>query len=663
METTGPKSAIVDAIKKSTNILVTVSKNPPVDALSAAIGLSLILNKLDKHATAVFSGIVPHAIEFLEPGKRFEDNVSSLRDFIVALDKEKADRLRYKVEGDVVRIYITPYKTTITQRDLEFSEGDFNVDLVIALGVDDQSQLDSAITAHGKILHDATVATINCDANKVQLGSINWSDDKASSLSEMLMGLSEALQGNILDQQISTALLTGIVAATDRFSNKHTTPRVMTMSAQLMAAGANQQLIAEKLQQTEDITPSPALPRDGSTPLEEGESKAVADKLLAQPPASTTLPESPATVPHATADGEIHVHHDGTAIEQATEAAERIAEEASDDRREQANQHLEQDFSLEENQSPVPARSDDWRDQPDTSQAKSAHEPEPGNDLEDDDFVLPPPIMPIDEPSKPATDDQVDTEPSLPQFIPNDNPEPPTEAPFVPSLPVVPAESVTASNPQVVMDSRPDVALQEADNNGAVAFTTHDDHNDVSSRGKTLDPITMQPIKSPATPLPVLPSESAPPITPPVFSPFPTTPRVNDSGLDFEEAPLPGVAPDASAHSFEDLKAEVEAAAGISPSTSSLEDARSAVNNAFGTEPLSVGGQPSALQPVDASQPDLALPPPPPMPDFSAMPPMPPATPPMPETLAPHPAAPAASAGPAVPPAATAPNQFRIPGQ
>lgn len=243
----GAKQQIVERIKQSTNILVTVSSNPSVDSLSAALGLTLMLNKMDKHATAVFSGAVPPAIKFLEPNKTFEHNVDSLRDFIIALDKEKADRLRYKVENDVVKIFITPYRTTITEKDLQYSQGDFNVELIIALGVEKREELDSAITAHGRILHDATVVTVNAANQKSSLGSIDWQDGQASSLSEMLVALSEALQSNILDQQISTALLTGIVAATERFSNQHTSPRVMTMAAQLMAAGANQQLIANNL--------------------------------------------------------------------------------------------------------------------------------------------------------------------------------------------------------------------------------------------------------------------------------------------------------------------------------------------------------------------------------------------------------------------------------
>lgn len=285
------KQQIVDKLKQSANILVTVSNSPSVDALTAMLGLTLMLNKLDKHATAVFSGVVPPAINFLEPGKTFENNVDSLRDFIIALDKDKADRLRYKVEDDVVRIFITPYRTRITQRDLQFSQGDFNVDLIVALGVEDQKDLDQAISAHGRILHDATVVTINADSSQTSLGSINWQEGNASSLSELIASIAEQLKAGILDQQISTALLTGIVAATERFSNAHTNPRVMTVAAQLMAAGANQQLIATKLQ----TIPAPVSPRREKPQKQGGKPQ---QKKNSEPVALNTNP-----------NGEMHIQH------------------------------------------------------------------------------------------------------------------------------------------------------------------------------------------------------------------------------------------------------------------------------------------------------------------------------------------------------------------
>ncbi|HWZ66113.1 MAG TPA: hypothetical protein VNX65_04990, partial [Patescibacteria group bacterium] len=244
----GIKQQVAERIKKANNILITVSANPSVDALSAMLALTLIVNKLDKHGAAVFSGVVPPAINFLKPNKTFENNVDSLRDFIIALDKDKADRLRYKVEDDVVKIFITPYKTTITEKDLQFSQGDFNVDLIIALGVEKRDELDQAIVAHGRILHDAAVITINALDQKSSLGQIDWHEGNVSSLCEMLAGIADVIKPGVLDQQISTALLTGIVAATERFSNQRTAPQVMNVAAQLMVTGANQQLIASNLQ-------------------------------------------------------------------------------------------------------------------------------------------------------------------------------------------------------------------------------------------------------------------------------------------------------------------------------------------------------------------------------------------------------------------------------
>jgi len=288
------KQLAVERLKSASNVLVTVGANPSVDALSAAIGFSLLLGKLDKHASAVFSGAIPPAINFLQPEKRFEKDVSSLRDFIIALDKDKADKLRYKVEDNVVKIFITPYRTTITQSDLQFSQGDFNVDAVVALGVTNREDIDQAIKTNGRILHDAAVITMNAGTSASDLGAINWQDPAASSLSEMLVSISESFGSGLLDQQIATAFLTGIVAATERFSNPKTSPKVMTMAAQLMAAGANQQLIASNLgaAPSKDKSSSAPPPPDTSQLKIDHEERPI---NLPPPPQPAPLPPPPVT--------------------------------------------------------------------------------------------------------------------------------------------------------------------------------------------------------------------------------------------------------------------------------------------------------------------------------------------------------------------------------
>jgi len=310
------KQQLIDKLKTANNVLVTVSRNPSVDGLSALLGLSLLLNKQGKHSAAVFSGTIPSTIEFLKPENTIERNTDSMRDFIIALDKSKADKLRYKVEDNIVRIFITPYKTSISENDLEFSQGDFNVDLVVALGVTMQEDIDAAITAHGRILHDATVASINLAAEG-GLGSINWNDQQASSLSELVTELIQALAPDLLDSQIATALLTGIVSSTDRFGNDRTSSQTMSVSAALLAAGANQQLVATKLEEAERGQAPIAQSQDGGEPddgtiqidhtqgdIEESNpepEEQPTEVVNDQPPETTELPEPTEPVPEADA--------------------------------------------------------------------------------------------------------------------------------------------------------------------------------------------------------------------------------------------------------------------------------------------------------------------------------------------------------------------------
>jgi hypothetical protein len=263
---------VADKINAAENVLVALSKSPNVDELSAAIGLALALDKLGKHATAIFSGEVPNVIEFLDPQKVIEVNTNSLQDFIIALNKEKADHLRYKIDGDFVKVFITPYKTTIEQSDLEFSHGDYNVDLVVSINVESVGDLDGALAEHGRIMHSASAINISAGPGG-RFGDIEWNDPSASSVSEMITHLAGALgnRSGLLDKSIATALLTGIVAATNRFSNAKTSPETMGVAAQLMSAGADQLLISANIpvdmlvpaqQAAEGQTTEPEPPKD-----------------------------------------------------------------------------------------------------------------------------------------------------------------------------------------------------------------------------------------------------------------------------------------------------------------------------------------------------------------------------------------------------------------
>lgn len=659
MENGNAKQQIVDKVKEKSNILVTVSKDPSVDELSAALGLTLLLNKMKKHATAVFSGAIPPAITFLDPERTFENTVDSLRDFIIALDKEKADHLRYKVDGDVVKIFITPYRTTITNEDLEFSQGDYNVELVLALGVQNRDELDGALAAHGRILHDATVVSVMAGGEESDLGSINWREEKASSLSEMLVGLVDGLKADksLLDEQIATAFLTGLVAATDRFSNDQTSSRVMTMAAQLMTAGANQQLIASKLEAAHEIGPDaektpPAAESenaDGTTDMAEGESTKLTrtSKKSAKP--TKKADDGSLTISHEKT-GDVDEVAQATEAEGQTAAAQKAEEELAKQaqevpaaQQETAAKKAEQDLA-KQLASVAPAAAAATPSVADLQKDLAAA----NADVNEAATQEPGEAAPVE-----ATTELGEQEPAM-------------------------GGTLNATTEQAAEDKRR--ALKDDRNK---TILTHGGGKYITDS----QPAFQSPLNAAAQPA----------VEPPNVDPFkeatlPSITGVRASGDQAPKAPAPSFEPPAPqplpilapveqppVETLADLDRQNRVPA------ADHEEARAAVNAAFSAAPFNPAGNPNENigaqsfgdisheeQPTSIAAPAPEapiLPPPPPMPDFSSLPPLPPQQ--APES-APMGALPpekledvlgAAPAPVAAQPQPNDPAQFRIPGQ
>ena len=303
-------SKVADKIQHATNILIALSKDPNVDEISAAIALAFVLDQQKKHVTAIYSGQTPNALEFLRPEETFQKDISGLQDFIIALNKSKADHLIYQVEGDYVKILITPYKGQIKKEDLEYSYSDYNVDLVIVFNVNSGSEIDSALSEYGRIMHDAMAINITSSVPG-RFADLEWSDPSKSSVCEMVYDLLSELEIDNTPQEVATALLTGILSATERFSNNRTKPTTMAVASKLMEAGADQQLISSNILKAEtpavatenpfvtqspikNETPAaPATPEAQGTPVTQETQEAPATPTIQETPETPTTPVIP----------------------------------------------------------------------------------------------------------------------------------------------------------------------------------------------------------------------------------------------------------------------------------------------------------------------------------------------------------------------------------
>ena len=324
---------VAEKIQRGANILIALSKDPNLDEISAAIALAIVLDQQKKHVTAIYSGKTPNALEFLKPEETFEKDTSSLQDFIIALNKTKADHLTYKLDGDYVKIYITPYRGQVKKEDLEYSYGDYNVDLVIVFNVNAGTEIDSALSEYGRIMHDASAINITSGLPG-RFADLEWSDPEKSSVCEMVYDLLKELEITELSQEVATALLTGILSATERFSNNRTKPTTMAVASKLMEAGADQQLISANILKPE----TPATSENLATP-----------DASATPEAPTSSDTSAASETPASSDTPTTAGVPAT-VDTSTVSDSNNADTGLKELEELVNQNLAQNTNLQNNQ-------------------------------------------------------------------------------------------------------------------------------------------------------------------------------------------------------------------------------------------------------------------------------------------------------------------------
>lgn len=245
-----PKQQTSEAIRQADTILVMTGQHPSVDQVTAVISLAMILRKFGKQVSAAVSDTLPSATSILDT-THVEKNLGGIRDFVLKLDVSRAevDKLRYEVQDNKLNIIISPFKGSFAPSDVTFDYGaaQASFDLVIILGVPTRSRVDKLYEQNAEMFSQIPVVNIDYHRSNENYGAVNLIDPNASSLCEILVALSESLQGGIIDSDMATALLMGIVASTDRFTAAHTTSKSLTVAAQMMAAGAKQPAVMKAL--------------------------------------------------------------------------------------------------------------------------------------------------------------------------------------------------------------------------------------------------------------------------------------------------------------------------------------------------------------------------------------------------------------------------------
>ena len=257
------------------------SKMPGPDLISSQIskvspktdpGIKEPVRLADKSTILALEGQQPAILKFLQPDEVIRPNLNSYRDLSISINKELVDMVRYSLDdqsqtednSSQVSIHISPFRSArdgLAKDQLTIQPGRYNIDLVIALGVDQIKNINPALT---KVNfggdRDPKLIAINDEACDFPEASC-WFDQKASSVSEMIFELATFLN-LVIDNSIATALLTGFISATDQFASEKANSDSFTTAARLVAIAG----IERKLEILKQLKENPYSPGQLETP-------------------------------------------------------------------------------------------------------------------------------------------------------------------------------------------------------------------------------------------------------------------------------------------------------------------------------------------------------------------------------------------------------------
>lgn len=246
---------IKDQISKNEAILICVGKNPEGDALGSALALYGALKKMGKKVDIVSPNAILEKYSFMPEVGFVSHKLEGSRDYVLSLDidKNKLQQLRYEVEDDKLKIFITAKNGEIDKDRISLESSRFNYDLIIVLGASDLESLGQVYDENSELFYDIPVINIDNKPSNEYFGKVNLVDVAASSTAEIIFNIISDIDEKLIDDKTATDLLTGVIVATESFQNKNTTPKAFMTAASLIAKGANKQDIIRYLYKTKSV--------------------------------------------------------------------------------------------------------------------------------------------------------------------------------------------------------------------------------------------------------------------------------------------------------------------------------------------------------------------------------------------------------------------------
>ncbi|MFH1233683.1 MAG: DHH family phosphoesterase [Patescibacteria group bacterium] len=247
---------IFEQIKKAGNILITFKKTWSGDSIASALALFLFLKKLNKDINIVAEQFGQNNLySFLPAYSEIKNNLDNLRKFIISLDitNTKVSQIKYQQEENKLNFIISPKDGFFTPDDIESRSSGFKYNLIIVVDSPDLESLGKIYDNDTEFFYQAPIINIDHKSTNESFGQINLIELTAVSTSEILFSLFESFSRDLIDEDIATCLLTGIIAETKSFKTPNITPHALLTASQLISMGARREEIVNQLYRSRSL--------------------------------------------------------------------------------------------------------------------------------------------------------------------------------------------------------------------------------------------------------------------------------------------------------------------------------------------------------------------------------------------------------------------------
>ncbi|MFH0854199.1 MAG: DHH family phosphoesterase [bacterium] len=250
---------ILETVNSRKKILIVSGRDADGDSVSSCLAWYLFLKKMaaDKEVDICIENFSALGkFSFLPAIDKISSDINNFKNFVISVNigDIKINEISYDIKDSELNFIINSTKGVFEDKDIRLKTGDFKYDLIFSIGVHDLESLGAIYDADPEFFYKVPLINIDYSPKNEQFGQINSIDLTATSNSEIIFDLIQSIDIKLIDDDIATCLLAGLVDKTKSFKTRNVTPKALNIASQLMNENARKEEIVSNLFRTKTIT-------------------------------------------------------------------------------------------------------------------------------------------------------------------------------------------------------------------------------------------------------------------------------------------------------------------------------------------------------------------------------------------------------------------------